>query len=69
MTPIVKHHRYMSQINTTPIYDNTTISLRDVRKAVMIYQNDQIIALVEAPIMKIVRAIRSMFPNANMQLI
>ena len=59
----------MSQINTTPIYDNTIISLRDVRKAVMIYQNDQIIALVEAPIMKIVRAIRSMFPHANMQLI
>lgn len=58
----------MSQINMTPIYENTIISLRDVKKAIMIYQNDQIIALVEAPIMKVVRAIRSMFPNANMQL-
>ena len=59
----------MTQINTSPVYDSTIISLRDVRKAIMIYQNDQIIALVNAPIMKVVRAIRAMFPKANINLL
>lgn len=69
MTPIVKHHQYMSQINTSPIYNETVITLRAIRTHVMIYQNDQIIALVDAPIMKVIRAIRSMFENAKIILL
>ena len=69
MKPIVKHNRYMTEINTSPVYPETTITLRVMNAHVMIYQNDQIIALVSAPVMKVVRGIRSMFNNAKMQLI
>lgn len=69
MTPIVKHHNYMAQINTSPVYPETTITLRVVRTHIMIYQNDQLITLVDAPIMRVVRAIRSMFNQANIILL
>lgn len=59
----------MVQLNTSPVYNDTILSLREVKKGFLVYQNDELITLINAPIMKIVRAIRSMFPNANMQLI
>ena len=69
MTPIVKHHRYMSQINTSPVYPETIIYLREVNAHVLVYQNDQLITLISAPIMKVVRAIRNMYVNPNIELI
>ena len=59
----------MSQINTSPVYPETRISLREVNAKIIVCQNDQIIALVDAPIMKVVRAIRSMFKNAKIILL
>ena len=69
MKPLVQHGKYMTELNTSPVYDDTMITLRVIRAHVMVYQNDQIIALVSAPVMKVVRGIRSMFNNAKMQLI
>lgn len=68
MTPLVKHGKYMSQINTSPIYDDTIITIKDHGKSVMIYENDQIIGWIVAPIMKVVRAIRTMYPKVNIDL-
>lgn len=68
MTPIVKHGRHMSQINTTPVYEDTEITLKDRGNSVMVYENDQLIAWLTFPIMKVVRGIRSMFPNAKLEL-
>lgn len=69
MTPIVRHGKYMSQINTTPIYENTTITLVDHGHSVIVNENDQIIAWISAPIMKVVRAIRTMYPKAKLELV
>lgn len=69
MTPIVKHHQYMSQINMSPVYPETVIHLVDKGNTIIVYQNDEIISLFNAPIMKVVRAIRSMYNNAKIILI
>jgi hypothetical protein len=69
MRPLIKHHRYMTELNTSPVYPETVFYLKIVRGATIVAQNDQIISIANAPIMKIVRAIRSMFPKANLQLI
>lgn len=69
MRPLIKHHRYMTELNTSPVYPETTISLRVVYNRVFIHQNDQLISIADAPIMRVVRGIRNMFPQANLQLI
>lgn len=69
MTPIVKHHRRMSQINTSPIYNDTVITIKECGKGVLLHQNDQLIAWLTFPVMKVVRGIRAMYPNAKLELI
>lgn len=69
MTPIVKHGKHMSQINATPIYDDTTITIQQRGNGMMLFQNDQLIAWLTFPVMKIVRGIRSMYPKAKLILI
>ena len=66
---MVKHGRMMTQINTTPVYENTVITIKSKKAGQFIYENDQIIAWINAPIMKIVRAIRVIFPNAKLNVI
>jgi len=53
----------------SPVYPETVIHLVDKGNTVIVYQNDEIISLFNAPIMKVVRAIRSMFENAKIILI
>lgn len=69
MKPIVRYHHYATELNTSPVYPETTLTLRTIYNRVMIYQNDQIINIVDAPTMRVVRGIRSMFNNAKIQLI
>lgn len=69
MTPIVKHGKHMSQINVTPIYEETTISLKARGNGIIVSENDQVVAWLTFPIMKIVRGIRTMYPNAKLELI
>ena len=69
MRPLVQYHNYMTELNTSPVYPETTITLKVIYSNVMVYQNDQIIALVNAPIMRVVRGIRSMFKNAKIVLL
>lgn len=69
MTPIVKHGKYMSQINATPIYDDTVITIKNHDKGMMLYENDQLIAWLTFPVMKVVRGIRAMYPKAKLILI
>lgn len=69
MTPIVKDKLHMSQLNMTPVYDDTNIILRHTLFGVIVYENDELIAWVDASIMKVVRAIRRLYPNAKFNLI
>ncbi len=70
MTPIVRHGRYATQLNISPIYENTEITLVQHSKSlIVLIENHQLIALINAPIMKVVRGIRVMFPNAKMNVI
>ena len=59
----------MTELNTSPVYPETIIYLKIVRGAVLVAQNDQIISLANAPIMRVVRAIRSMYYNAKIILL
>ena len=69
MTPIVKHGKRMSQINVTPIYEETVITIKQSSNAVILTENDQLVAWLTFPVMKVVRAIRKMYPNAKLQLV
>jgi len=66
MTPIVRHGHYATQLNISPIYENTEVRLVNHDKFVTLIQNHQLVALINAPIMKIVRAIRTIQPNAKL---
>lgn len=69
MTPIIKHGKRMSQLNVTPIYPDTTVVVKESGKGILLYENDQLIAWLTFPIMKVIRGIRKMYPNANIVLI
>ena len=59
----------MTELNTSPVYPETIIYLKIIRGAVLVAQNDQIISLANAAIMRVVRAIRSMYYNAKIILL
>ena len=69
MRPIVSHGRTSTQVNVTPIYADTRIQLVQRPHHVVVYENDQLIDILEMPIMRIVRAIRLyMLPNAILEV-
>jgi hypothetical protein len=69
MTPIVRHGRHMTQLNVTPIYADTKIQLVQRPHHVVVYENDQLVDILEMPLMRIVRAIRLyMLPNAILEV-
>jgi hypothetical protein len=70
MTPIVKHGKRASQINVSPIYNDTDINIKCARNDnVLLIQNDQLVAVLTFPIMKVVRGIRMMYPNVKLNMI
>lgn len=69
MTPIVKDRLHMSELPMTPVYDETDITLRVRMIGVLVYQNDELIAWIDFSIMKVVRAIRKLYPNAKLSVI
>ena len=70
MTTLISDGRKATEVRLAPIYPETTISLvQHSESKVVIIENHQLIALVSAPIMKIVRAIRSNYPQVKMNVI
>jgi hypothetical protein len=69
MTPIVKDRLHMSELPMTPVYEETSITLRVRMIGILVYQNDKLIAWIDFSIMKVVRAIRRLYPNAKMNVI
>jgi len=70
MTPTVRHGKRASQIAVSPIYNDTVINIKQCKNAnVLLIQNDQLVAVLTFPIMKVVRGIRMMYPNVKLNLI
>lgn len=69
MTPIVKHNKFASQINITPIYPDTQVVIRETPKGVLLYENSELVAWLSFPTMKVVRGLRTMYPQAKLELI
>jgi hypothetical protein len=69
MTPVVRHGRYATQLHVTPIYPDTRIQIVQRPNYVVVYENDQLIDILEMPLMRVVRAIRLyMSPNAKLEV-
>lgn len=69
MTPIATNGSHSSQMNLTPIYDNTDIVLRRTTKGILLYENCELITLLTFSLMSIVRGIKELYPNAKLRLI
>lgn len=68
MSPIVDYLK-KEEVQIKALTSETVIGLKETKKGVIILQNDEIITLVEAPIMKVVKGIRVMFPTAKFERI
>lgn len=69
MSPLVEYKEKKSEVHIASLNANTLIGLRETKRGVLIIQNDEIITLIDAPIMRVVRGIRSMFDNAKFERI
>jgi hypothetical protein len=70
MTTFISDGRKATEVMLAPIYPETTLTLvQHSQSRVIIIQNHQIVALVSAPIMKIVRAIRMNYQSVKMNVI
>ena len=66
MSPVVDYLK-KEEVHLKALTDETIIGLKETTKGVIILQNDEVITLVEAPIMRVVKGIRTMFPNAKFE--
>jgi hypothetical protein len=69
MKPLVKHGQHMSEINVSPISNDTEVTLKQTHKGVVVIQNDEIVTLLQFAVMHIVRGIREMYPTIKMNVI
>ena len=69
MTIDIDHGATKLQIAIAPIYPETVVTLVTRSNYIAILQNDEIVSIVYTSIMKVVRAIRKIYPKVNLQLI
>ena len=70
MTPLIRYGKRASQIAVSPIYSDTVINIKQCKNDnVLLIQNDQLVAVLTFPIMKVVRGIRMMYPNVKLNMI
>ena len=65
MTTTIKNINRLEQITFAPVYDETTFTLIERNQYVCLIENDEIVTILCASVMKIVRSIRNCYPNAN----
>jgi len=65
MTAITADGRKRTQITIPPIYDNTDITFTQRGKFVAILINDEIVAITENSIMRVVRVFRKILPSVK----
>jgi len=67
MSPVVEYNAVKSEVKLALLNDETVIGLRETNKGVIVMQNDEAIVLIAAPIMRVVKGIRLMYPNARFE--
>lgn len=65
MTAITEDGRKRTQITIPPIYDDTSIGFTQRGKFTVITINDEIVAITENSIMRVVRVFRKVLPNVK----
>lgn len=69
MRPLVAHGPKAAEIAVSPIYPETVITVVQKSNCVAVYENCELIDILEMPIMRIVRAIRLYCDNATINVI
>lgn len=67
MSPVVEYNTIKSEVKLALLNDETVIGLKETKNGVIILQNDETIVLIVAPIMRVVKGIRTMYPNAKFE--
>jgi hypothetical protein len=70
MTTLISDGRKATEVRLAPIYPETDITLVQHSKSmIVLIQNHELIALINAPIMRVVHAIRGNYPQVKINVI
>lgn len=70
MNMLLSNGDMKTELHVTPPTEHTTITLKRITQgSILIYENDECIGWLAIPVMKVIRALRSIYPQAKYELI
>ena len=63
MSIILLNGDYATEVAIPPIYPETQVVLKQRSKFTVVCMNDELLAMVNMPIMKVVRVLRTIYPK------